>query len=184
MIFTSKIMSSFKMDRISKIKNTILEMFDQRCYSEIKEGEEYIYAKNTDNQAVRVKLTIVQKLNVGEMNSIVSELQKDEIFHCIVVFEGTPTPAVKNLIATLPDLNINIELFKCEDLLFNITKHILVPEHVKLEKEEQREFKKKFGINIPILLKSDPVSRFYNFKKGDIIKVTRKNNFVSYRIVK
>ena len=172
------------MDRISKVKNTLFEMFEQRSYVDIKQDEQYIYAKDTENQTIRVKLDIVQKLNVAEMNSIVNELQKDNIFHCIVIFEGTPTPAVKNLISTLPELNINIELFHVENLLFNITKHVLVPKHEKIDKEQQKEFKKKFGINIPTLLKSDPITRFYNFKKGDIIRVTRNNGFISYRIVK
>lgn len=169
---------------MQKIINTILEMFEQRGYSDIKQNEEYITANDTDNNIVRVKLNIIEKLNVAEINSIIHELQTDNISHCIVVFEGVPTPTVKNLISTLPDLNLNIELFKSEDLFFNITKHILVPKHEKINKQEQIQFKKSFGTNIPILLKSDPISKFYNFKKGDIIKVTRKNGFISYRIVK
>ena len=77
-----------------------------------------------------------------------------------------------------------IELFNVDDLQFNITKHILVPLHKKLNKEECKEFKEQYGSSIPVLLKSDPVCRFYNFQKGDIIQITRRNSFVSYRIVR
>jgi DNA-directed RNA polymerase I, II, and III subunit RPABC1 len=169
---------------MQKIINTILEMFEQRGYSDIKQNEEYITANDTDNNIIRVNLNIIQKLNIAEINSIVHNLQDNNISHCIVIFQGIPTPSVKNLILSLPELNLNIELFKAEDLFFNITKHILVPNHEKLNKQEQIQFKKSFGINIPVLLKTDPISKFYNFKRGDIIKVTRKNGFISYRIVK
>lgn len=169
---------------MQKIINTILEMFEQRGYSDIKENNQYITAINNDNNIIRVNLNIIQKLNIAEINSIVHNLQDNNISHCIVIFQGIPTPSVKNLILSLPELNLNIELFKAEDLFFNITKHILVPNHEKLNKQEQIQFKKSFGINIPVLLKTDPISKFYNFKRGDIIKVTRKNGFISYRIVK
>ena len=45
-------------------------------------------------------------------------------------------------------------------------------------------FKKKYTDDIPIILKSDPISRFYGYERGDIIKVTRKSGYVMFRIVK
>jgi len=114
----------------------------------------------------------------------ISLIQKININHCILLYEGAPTPAVKNVINTISDIGIMIELFNVDDLQFNITKHILVPLHKKLNKEECKEFKEQYGSSIPVLLKSDPVCRFYNFQKGDIIQITRRNSFVSYRIVR
>ena len=46
------------------------------------------------------------------------------------------------------------------------------------------QIKEKYGDTFPSLLKSDPISRFYGYNKGDIIKVTRKNGIVIHRIVK
>ena len=83
---------------------------------------------------------------------------------------------------TLP--NITFELFSLDNLQYNITKHRYVRPHIKLTKSEQEEFRQKMGTDIPLLLKTDPICRFYNFEKGDIIKIIRKDNFISYRIVK
>ena len=65
--------------------------------------------------------------------------------------------------------------------------HYLVPKH-ELEYKKGTvgcaNFKKKYGEDIPIIMKSDPISRFYGYERGDIIKVTRKNGYVMFRIVK
>jgi len=33
-------------------------------------------------------------------------------------------------------------------------------------------------------LRTDPISRFYGYERGDIIKVTRTGGIVTYRIVR
>ena len=63
----------------------------------------------------------------------------------------------------------------------SITKHYLVPKHEKVPDSEK--FDKKIIDKLPILLKTDPISRFYGFKKGDLIKISRKNNYIFYRRV-
>ena len=79
---------------------------------------------------------------------------------------------------------MNFELFLEEDLQVNITKHKYQHTLEKIHPKTAQEIKKKFGTKFPILKKDDPISRFYNFEKGDLIKVTRKNNNIIYRIVK
>ena len=49
---------------------------------------------------------------------------------------------------------------------------------------EKTDFIKRMGQDIPIIYKGDPVSRFYNFEKGDIVRILRKDNTIGYRIVK
>jgi DNA-directed RNA polymerase I, II, and III subunit RPABC1 len=159
--------------------NTVMEMLSQRKYSDIKKEDEKIIAEKEDGTEIYVFTKIIEKLNVGELNNYISLIQKININHCILLYEGIPTPAVKNVINTIYDIGVLIELFNVDDLQFNITKHILVPLHKKLNKEECKEFKQQYGTSIPVLLKSDPVCRFYNFQKGDIIQITRRNSFVS-----
>ena len=43
-----------------------------------------------------------------------------------------------------------------------------------------KEFKKN---KYPIISHTDPVSRFYGWTTGDVIQITRKDNFIMYRIV-
>jgi len=164
--------------------NTIYEMLSQRKYSNIIKESEKIIAEKEDKTKIYVFTKIIEKLNIAEINNYISFIQSVNINHCILLYEGVPTPVVKNIITTILDIGILIELFNVDDLQFNITKHILVPLHKKLDKEECKNFKEQYGTNIPILLKTDPVCRFYNFQKGDIIEIIRRNSFVSYRIVR
>ena len=112
-------------------------------------------------------------------------LKKMDVSHCIIVYRDSATPVAKKIVEESKD--INIELFTEEELQYNITKHYLVPKH-ELEYKKGTvacaNFKKKYGDDIPIIMKSDPISRFYGYERGDIIKVTRKNGYVMFRIVK
>jgi DNA-directed RNA polymerase I, II, and III subunit RPABC1 len=175
----------YKMSKQENVKKTINEMFEQRGYKNIKNIEDIqIIGVGEDDKKICAYIKILEKLNVAEIHNYIAMLQTSGINHGIIVYDGIPTPAVKTVVSTIPDLDIIIELFSSEDLQFNITKHVLVPQHIKLSKDEAKDFKTKFGTDIPILLRSDPISKFYNYCKGDIIKVIRKNGFISYRIVR
>jgi len=172
-------------DRCKKVRKIIKEMFSQRGYTDIKkENNKDISALKNTGEKIYAFTNILKKLNVSEIRKCISEIQKIKVNHAILVFEGIPTSAVKNVISNIPQININIELFQADDLQFNITKHVLVPVHQVLTKEESKNFKEKFGTNIPVLLKSDPICKFYDFHKGDIIKIIRKTGYICYRIVR
>jgi DNA-directed RNA polymerase subunit H (RpoH/RPB5) len=79
---------------------------------------------------------------------------------------------------------MKIELFAEEDLQFNITKHRLQPKFEKLKDSEAVDFKKNFGIKFGILRLDRPIARFYNYQKGDVIRITRNDGYINYRIVK
>lgn len=168
------------------METVIFEMLSQRGYVNIEENKERqeILAEKKDGGIICVFLTVITKLNVAEIQNRISDLQDRDIHHGIIIYSGTPTPTVKNVVSRSSAIGITIELFHSDDLQFNITKHRLVPVHIVLSKEEATEFKATYGTSIPYLLRSDPICRFYDFSKGDIVKIIRKDGFVTYRIVK
>jgi DNA-directed RNA polymerase I, II, and III subunit RPABC1 len=172
------------MDRNSKVIKTILEMFVQREYTDIEDTEGKITATKKNGSKICAFKTIIEKLNIGEIKNLISSMKEDDIMHSIVIYDGNTTPAVRTAVDVSPEIGMNIELFHSDDLQFNITKHILVPKHELLDEKEAKKFKKTYGTNIPIILKNDPVSRFYDFRRGDIIKITRKTGIIAYRIVR
>lgn len=121
------------------------------------------------------------KLDVNSMKNELVYVTKNNIKHCIFVYSNVTSYSynIKELYK-----NIKIEIFKSGELSFNITHHQLVPKHTKLNAEDRGKFVKEWGTNIPIILSSDPISRFYAYDKDDIIKITRKSGYVSYRIVR
>ena len=57
----------------------------------------------------------------------------------------------------------------------NPTRHELVPDHTKLDETEKENIVNKFGStdNLPKILKTDPISKWYSFCPGDIIRIKR-----------
>ncbi len=61
---------------------------------------------------------------------------------------------------------------------FDITKHILVPKHVKISEKEKKELTEKYRLsiqNFPRILVTDPAIQHLKAKEGDIIKITRQS---------
>jgi DNA-directed RNA polymerase subunit H (RpoH/RPB5) len=171
--------------RLENVRRTILEMFEQRGYTDIDSSEDNrILATKSNGDQICAYSHIIQKLNVGEIKTYIALLQTLNIPHCILVYDGVFTPAVKSIMEHMPSLNLNIELFSADNLQFNVTKHVLVPTHILLDKNEANEFKKKYGKKLPVILRSDPIAKFYDYHRDDIIKIVRRDGHVMYRVVK
>lgn len=170
------------MSRADNVRKIILEMFSQRGYDVDDEEDNRILAFKPDGGQVCAFPSIINKLNVSEIHGHITLLKEMKIDHGLLVYSGTPTPAVKNVVRNAPDMKMIIELFDESDIQFNITKHRLQPKFERLDKNESKSFINK--LKLPTMLRSDPIARFYNYQRGDVIKVTRKNKTVCYRIVK
>jgi DNA-directed RNA polymerase I, II, and III subunit RPABC1 len=175
------------------ILQTISEMMNERKYylfSTNKENIELIYSssycknenkeKEIKNDSIIVFFPQEKKVNIDIVKEKIYKMKNNNIKKCIIVYKETITSSAKK---TLELLNSDIELFLEDELKYNITKHYLVPKHILMPDNEKRKIKEKFGKKMPVLLKSDPVSRFYNYKKSDIIKIIRDNDIVCYRVV-
>ena len=61
-----------------------------------------------------------------------------------------------------------------------LIEHFYVPRHSKLNETDKLKLKKNLHLKnysqLPILKKNDAVSKYYNFRYGDVIKVERTGN--------
>lgn len=79
-----------------------------------------------------------------------------------------------------------LQYFQLKQLMFNPTKHELVPKHTKLNTIEITEIMSKYMIksklSMPIILHNDPVAKWLGLKQGDIVKIDRynENSGISY----
>jgi DNA-directed RNA polymerase I, II, and III subunit RPABC1 len=159
-----------------------LEMLKQRNYDIIDYEDDKIVALKPDGHQMIVFFSDSQKFNVKNIQVYISLMNELEIFHSIIVYKEGVTSFTKKAIEQ--SMEMKFELFAEEDLQYNITKHRFQPIFERLTEEEANEFKKKYGLNFAIMRKEDPIAKFYNYQRGDIIKITRKNGYVTYRIVK
>jgi DNA-directed RNA polymerase subunit H (RpoH/RPB5) len=92
---------------------------------------------------------------------------------------------------TIPKLKekFNIRVILHHQLLVNITKHILVKPHRRISMDEKKELMQKFGLTdstisaLPSIRLTDPVSLYYDFRQGEIIRIENIGAAESYRIV-
>ena len=174
------------MDRAIK---TLTEMVSQRGYNITEQDDEKFIGLNKEGNALIVFLVPVCKFSVdrfkeyvGKVDVLNGKLSRRYYNHCIIVYTDSITPMGKKLVAESDD--INVELFFIDELQYNITKHRLVPVHSRLNDTESKKFKKEFGLKHPSILTSDPIAKFYNYKRGDVIKIIRPCGFITHRIVK
>ena len=63
--------------------------------------------------------------------------------------------------------------------MFNPTKHVFVPEHIKLTEEEANDVMQKYMIksrlHMPVILHTDIIAKWLGLKHGDIVKIKRFN---------
>ena len=161
-----------------KVKNVCKEMFEARKY--ILEDEQLMFMKalKPDGTYVHLYLVESEKLNVHIIKYYYSILRASSIKHGIIIYQNVITSSVKKILANNIH-DIRIELFCVKELRFNITKHRLVPRHIHISTEGHTEL-----ASYPVMKKTDPISRFYGFKQGNLIKIIRPSNEVYYRVVR
>ena len=83
----------------------------------------------------------------------------------------------------------NIEVFFDYELMINLVDLNLIPKHHLLTEEEKEVYINAYQHNLKNNFKgmsrmfvSDPVSRYYNMKAGDIVKITRPSVTSGYSI--
>ena len=106
----------------------------------------------------------------------------------IFIFQQKPN---SNMLKFLEKYNY-CSYFCVNNLQVNITKHRLVPKHELINSEEIDNLMKKHNLfsknQLPYIDRNDAVIKYYNFKPGNICKITRTNDVSSevifYRLIK
>lgn len=79
-----------------------------------------------------------------------------------------------------------LQYFHIKNLLFNPTKHQLVPKHTKLTTDETNEMMEQYLIKgkaqMPFILHNDVIAKWMGLKQGDVVKIDRynENSGISY----
>jgi DNA-directed RNA polymerase subunit H (RpoH/RPB5) len=167
---------------MEKAHKICIEMLHQRNYEIIDDGEDKIVATKPDGTQMIVFFADSNKFNVKNIQVYISLMNDLQIFHAIIVYKEGVTSFTKKAIDQ--SMEMTFELFAEKDLQYNITKHRYQPKFELLSIEETDNLKKSYKHSFPIMRKDDPIANFYNYQKGDIIKIIRHSGYVNYRIVK
>ena len=110
------------------------------------------------------------KVTVGHVKSIISSRLSDE--KIIIAHTMSITSEARNMLSVTKD----IQTFTYDEMGFDICE--VIPKHEKVNGPKHKDWKL-----FPILLQTDIACRYFDFKKGDVIKVTEDDDTISYRKV-
>lgn len=85
---------------------------------------------------------------------------------------------------------MHFEYFNIKELIVNITKHELVPKHKLFGGDELKALLERYKVKVqqlPKILVTDPVAKYYGLKRGQVVKIIRRSEtagvYVTYRFV-
>jgi DNA-directed RNA polymerase subunit H (RpoH/RPB5) len=157
---------------------TLTKMLSNRGFFE-KEKDIF---QNDKEELLKIFYCIHMKVNIEIVKNYLQNLEELGIYHCIIVYNQMITSSTKKIFENM--IQFEFEIFHLDELQYDLTEHILYYPHIKLKNEEKQQISKNIIKHLPIILQTDPVSRYFHFKKGDIIKIIRKGSIIVYRIVK
>ncbi|PIA48189.1 hypothetical protein AQUCO_01400634v1 [Aquilegia coerulea] len=128
------------------------------------------------------------KVNKPAVTRILQQITNSADLHrLILIVENQITHVAKQ---HLKLCRVKVEDFQITDLLVNMTKHVLMPKHEILSSVEKDKLLKKYSVTenqIPRMLETDAIARYYGLEKGQVVKVTTDSDvtglLVTYRCV-
>ena len=166
-------------NEIQKALITIHEMMKDRgiefdnLLSDKVNNHEPIFHYSHSSQ--KEKMHVVFFLNGKGWKEVTGYLEDNDLeladYYLIVV--NDPTHLKKN-----KDALENFQTFTLEELQFNISTHELTPKHELITNEVEINhimnlYQLKTKTQMPQIVKTDPMSRYFNAKAGQMMKVTR-----------
>jgi DNA-directed RNA polymerase subunit H (RpoH/RPB5) len=151
----------------------------------LPDSDDKVYMKDFDGNKVVIKI-IHQKIQGLSKSPVIKDvIDKYKKYHKIFIVDMISDKA-KQIVCESP----NTEVFNESFLMINLIEHIDSPKYEILNEEEGIEVLDSYLVKKKELLKillSDPASKYYNLKRGQIIRVIRFSEqsgySIAYRIV-
>jgi len=200
-----------KITKLFRIRRTVWQMLNDRGYSvdenemnmtkqqfidrfgmNLKREDLFIQVENRDDASDRIFVSfpeVSKKVGCSVLKETVGRMQTLNVSRAILVIEQGLTPQAKQVISEAAK-NYRIETFQDSELLVNISQHKLVPKHEVLTANEVRELLKKYKVinaQLPRMLVTDPIARYFGLKIGQVVRIHRPSEtagtYITYRCV-
>lgn len=128
-----------------------------------------------------VKTMYSQELKTSDLEQFISQSCKEKLVKLIVVYE---TSSVSKKKITLFKGLCDLDVFEKRYLQLLLKGHRLLLPHEKLDEESKKCILSHYQEeNLPLLSPNDPMAILYDFKTGDIVKISRARG-PYFRLVK
>ncbi|CAD8198661.1 unnamed protein product [Paramecium octaurelia] len=175
------------------------ELFEAKYRTDVLPQRVVCFKKEDETDKMVIQFYTKQTaLNYEDAKKYIGELSNRQVKRLIMVFPTDPFATKPQVVEKKARFFIDqvnsiqtysFELFGEDDLVYDVTKHELVPQHIILNDKEKELLLKKYGMvdnQLPRILQSDPIARFLGLHHGDVVKIIRKSEtaglYVTYRI--
>lgn len=193
-----------------RVRQTAMEMLEDRGYNVSIDDKNLSYEEFTNRlDEYAINIVALHKLNplkiayvsfildsksFSKKDLVAMKLMIDETYtsndmSVIIIVQDKPTPQIAKEL--LNDEYKSYEIFLMKNLMINITHHEIVSKHILLRPEEIEKVLEEYQTvrsQLPKLLVTDPVAKYYGMKAGDVCKIIRQSPMTGesyyYRIVK
>lgn len=135
-----------------------------------------IVTSTQSGESSSCKALFDSRLGIKQIRDYQELRKSDPTTDFIIVSMCSPTPAALKCIAESAEW---LSFFKCNEVVQNVTKHCLVPKHTLLSDSDRETLIRRLKIPnvevLPQMLTTDPVSRYYNFQPGTVVRLELKN---------
>lgn len=144
------------------------------------QSDDFVFKFPLDNpdpfgsKQVVIKLIHQKVSNISKSSPVAEFLNQYKTDHKIVVVTVINIKLVYNI--KNDALYPNTEIFLEKELMINIIDHIAVPKHILLTDEVLKEVLESYHAKrreIPEILVTDPVARYYNAQVGQMFRIIR-----------
>ena len=186
-------------EKLYKSRNTIIEMMEDRgydmsnfknysineielMYSNHPKSNKDISPLDIKKENIYIKYILTPKIRVSNiinlLNSIKDNFKENDTIILILNDKISSENSIEEYFSTLYETNkLFIQYFDIDSITFNVSRHEYVPKHTIISETEKNNLVKTLLITditkLPKIKKTDPISKYYGIKKGEIFKIER-----------
>lgn len=165
----NKVNEKQKVNDIKKIKK------DQFV---IKTDNEENYNSKINNGEILIKIFNYHITSTAKGSEIQEFILKNINEYKILIIDEISEKSIKNLKSLSIENELgSLEIFTFFELFFIVIDNMLQPKFIPLNKEEEKQFLEEYPTvkkrDMQIILSTDPISKFYNLKTNNIVKIIR-----------
>jgi DNA-directed RNA polymerase I, II, and III subunit RPABC1 len=178
------------------VRVTLHEMLHDRGYDKVistTDPNDISFSVENEENGKRILVYFIYDPKVSVKRVKLIKVMLDEnpgMYQCLIlVYKNTITSFAKQFITTDVS-NLFVQAFSEVELSYNITHHKLVPKHEIVSVDEKKQIMQQYRTTLkhfPLMLSSDPVSRYYGLLPGTMVRITRKSptsgEHTLYRVV-
>ena len=183
--------NNYNLDQLSVMFNVV----DKKISAEMSPMD-IITDNNSSDKKMYIKYLLFSKIRTNNLKDLIDNMIESTVSNGDdIIFIVKDSINNKESFELLFELYLGsnnnfIQIFCIDDLLTNITKHVLNPKMRIISNEEKKNLMSKYKLDsldqLPIIKKIDPLGKFYGMKKGDVCEILRPSEtsgiYKSYRL--